>query len=290
MLAGAAGPMALAGWMAARRDVGEGLLRASDAAASDPRLLSSPAAEAFRDERGRLLAWTLGAGLFAAIIGVLADSVSSADVSEGLNRQLEKLGTGSITTASGYIAFNFLLFILVACLFASSQVAAARHEEEAERLETLLAQPLGRRAWLTGRLALATGGAVVLTLVVGTLTWCGAASQGAAVSFGEMVAAGANCLPVALLFLGLGALAFALVPRATAGISYGLVLLAFVWELFGSLLELPGWAVDLSPFHRVGLIPAESFKAGPALAMLALASLAAGVAMRLFEQRDLTGS
>jgi len=37
-------------------------------------------------------------------------------------------------------------------------------------------------------------------------------------------------------FLALGALAFALVPRAP-GIAYGLVLLAFVWELFGSLLS-----------------------------------------------------
>ena len=73
-----------------------------------------------------------------------------------------------------------------------------------------------------------------------------------------MIGAGANCLPIALLFLGLGALAFAIVPRVTTGISYGLVLVAFVWELFGSLLDLPGWTVQLSPFHHVALVPAES--------------------------------
>jgi ABC-2 type transport system permease protein len=133
-------------------------------------------------------------------------------------------------------------------------------------------------------------GAALLALVIGFLTWAGAASVGADLSLGDMLGAGANCLPIALLFLGLGALAFALVPRATSGISYGLVLAAFVWELFGSLLDLPSWAVNLSPFHQVGLVPAESFKAVAAAVMLAVAALAMLVAVRLFERRDLTPS
>jgi ABC-2 type transport system permease protein len=291
LMAGAAFALLLvAGWIAKRRDVGEGLLHTSDVSDPDPRLLTSPTAQALRDEWGRLLVWLIGAGLFAVVIGVLADSVSSADVSQGLNRQLQKLGAGSITTASGYISFSFLFFILLVCLFGVSQVAAARHEEADERLETLLAQPVGRERWLVGRLLLAVGGAAALALVIGALTWAGAASQGADVSLGDMIGAGANCLPIALLFLGLGAVAFALIPRATSALAYGLVLVAFVWELFGSLLDLPTWTLDLSPFHQVGLVPAESFKAGAAVAMVAIATLAMLAAVRLFERRDLTGA
>jgi ABC-2 type transport system permease protein len=113
---------------------------------------------------------------------------------------------------------------------------------------------------------------------------------GADISLGDMLGAGANCLPIALLFLGLGALAFALVPRATSGIAYGLVLAAFVWELFGSLLDLPSWTVDLTPFHQVALVPAESFKALAAIVMVAIAAGAMLASVRLFERRDLTGS
>jgi putative exporter of polyketide antibiotics len=72
-----------------------------------------------------------------------------------------------------------------------------------------------------------------------------------------MLGAGVNTLPPALLFLALGALAFALAPRASTVIAYGLVGLAFVWELFGALLEVPDWLLALSSFHDVGLVPAS---------------------------------
>jgi ABC-2 type transport system permease protein len=282
--------IAAAGWISMRRDVGVGLIQAPDTKEPDPSLLTSPTAQALRDERGRLAAWVIGGGVFAIVIGLLADSVSSASVSESLNQQLQKLGVNAIATPSSYIAISFLVFILLVSLFTASQIAAARHEEADQRLETLLSQRVGRGRWLAGRLALATGGAVLLALAIGALTWVGAAVAGADVSFADMLGAGANCLPIALLFLGLGALAFALLPRATSEITYGLVLAAFIWELFGSLLDLPGWTVDLTPFHQVALVPAESFKAVAAIVMLAVAALAMLVAVRLFERRDLTGA
>ncbi|HSD23337.1 MAG TPA: hypothetical protein VLB79_03335 [Solirubrobacterales bacterium] len=55
-------------------------------------------------------------------------------------------------------------------------------------------------------------------------------------------------------------------------------------------LDLPGWTIDLTPFHQVALVPAKSFKAGAAIAMLVVAALAMLASVRLFERRDLTGS
>jgi len=118
----------------------------------------------------------------------------------------------------------------------------------------------------------------------------GAESGGVAISLGKLVEAGANCLPVALLFLGLAALAYATAPRASAGIAYALVTVAFLWNLLGSLLGAPKWLVEVTPFAHVGLVPAQPFRAGAALIMLGIAAASALAATWVFERRDLTGS
>jgi len=146
-----------------------------------------------------------------------------------------------------------------------------------------------RRRWLSGRLLLAAAGIAVLSLTAGVLAWVGAASQNADVPLLSMLEAGANCLPTALLFLGLGALAFALLPRAGAGIAYGIVAAAFVWQLFGGLLGAPHWLLDVSPFQHVGLLPAQPFRGTAAVVMLALAVLASISAVWAFRARDLAG-
>ena len=200
---------------------------------------------------------------------------------------MRKLGGGSLTTPAGAIGFYFLLFVLVISLFACSQVAAARREEGDERLETLLAQPVSRRRWLAGRVALAAAGAAAVALAAGLLAWAGERSAGAGISLARMLEAGANCLPVALLFLALATLAFAVAPRAGAGIAYALVSSAFVWQLLGSLLGAPNWLVDVSPFQHVALVPAEPFRIVAALAMLGAAAAAVAIGVLVFERRDL---
>jgi polyether ionophore transport system permease protein len=104
-----------------------------------------------------------------------------------------------------------------------------------------------------------------------------------------LIAAGANCLPASLLFGALGALAFGLVPRASATVAYALVGAAFVLELVGALLDAPAWVLDLSPFHHVALVPAEPLDATAAAIMLAIAAAAALGALQAFGRRDLVG-
>jgi ABC-2 type transport system permease protein len=288
-VAAGASLLAGAGWIAWWRDVGNGLLARSDSAPPRRRLLSSPTALALREERGSFAGWMLGIGFFALIIGLISTSISSASIPVSLQRQLQKVGAVSITKPSGYIGLTFLFFVLAVSLFACAQLGAARREEADGRLETLFALPVDRPRWLVGRLVLAAVGVAVLGLTAGLLAWTGAAAQHAGVPLASMLEAGANCLPVALLFLGLSALAFALVPRAGVAISYGVVAVTFVWQLFGDLLSAPRWLLDISPFQHVGLVPAQPFRATAAAVMLALALLAGLSALWAFRQRDLVG-
>jgi ABC-2 type transport system permease protein len=276
--------------VALRRDLGTGLLPERDSARANTRLLSSPTAFTLRGERSGLIIWTASVGAFALILGVISASVSTAGIPRSLQRELEKLGSGSIATPTGYLSFVFLFFVLAVSLFACAQVGAARHEEAEERLETLLALPVGRARWLAGRLALAAVEAAVISLAAGLLAWVGAAAQSVHVSLAQMLEAGINCLPVGLLFLGVTALAYALAPRASAGIAYGLVTVAFLWQLVGSLLGAPTWLVGLTPFAHVGLVPAQAFRGAAAAVMVAIGIGAAGVAAAAFRRRDLLGA
>ncbi|HEV7173890.1 MAG TPA: hypothetical protein VGN29_00285 [Solirubrobacteraceae bacterium] len=279
-----------AGRVAITRDIGAGVLAAKDTAPPRLALLSSPTRQALRSERTSLLVWLASIGLFATVVGVISNSISSAGISRQLDQELAKLGSGSVLTPKGYLGFSFLFFVVAISLFCCSQIAAARHEEADERLETLLALPVSRRRWLGGRLVLAAGAAVLISLVAGVLAWAGAASQGVEISLATMLGAGANCLPVSVLFLGAAALAYGALPRASAGIAYGLVAVAFLWQLFGALLGAPRWLVDVTPFAHIGLVPAQAFDAVGAVSMVAIGLLACGGGLWLFSRRDLIGA
>ena len=78
-------------------------------------------------------------------------------------------------------------------------------------------------------------------------------------------------------------------PRASAGIAYGLVTVTFLWQLTGSVLGAPKWLVNLTPFAHVGLVPAQHFRAEAAVIMLGIAVSSALAATWIFQRRDLTG-
>jgi ABC-2 type transport system permease protein len=281
--------LALAWRIATVRDVGAGLLRGRDRSEPHLRLLGSPVGLALRVQRGTLIAWIGTLAAFSYILGTIAKSLSTADVSKNLQREIAKLGTGSITTPTGYLAFIFSFFAVLTCVFVCAQIAAARREESSQRLETLLAGPVGRRSWLTGRAALALVAAAALAVACGLLGWAGARTAGVHVGLGRLLEAGANMLPVTVLFLGIAALAYAVVPRWSGPFSYGLLAVSYLWELVGALTGAPRWLLDVTPFAHVGLVPAEAFRTLAALVMVAIAVLAAGAALELFRRRDLAG-
>ena len=162
-------------------------------------------------------------------------------------------------------------------------------EEADQRLELLLALPLGRARWLGGRVTLACLGTGALALVAGVLAWVGAAVENAGVSLPRLIGAGATRCPLRLL------------PRdrpsrlrraaaASAAIAYGVVVGAFLLQLFGALVGAPHWVLDLSPFAHVAPVPGAAFRPEAAAVMVAVGAIATAGAFLSFGRRDLIGS
>ena len=280
--------LALAAGLARRRDVGAGLFPRDDSA--DPRLwlLSSPTAQAVRSQATVVIAWLAATAAFLMILGVVSHSLSTADVPANAQRQIAKLGSGSIVTPTGYIAFLFLFVALAICLFGCTQISALRRDEE-QHLESVLAQPVSRSSWLAGRLILAAFAAAAIALAAGIAAWVGATAAGVHVPLPSLLEAGVNALPIAILFLGLGGLAYALVPRVAAGIMYGLVAVAFLWQLVGALIGPPQWVLDLSPFAHLALVPTEPFQPVSAAVMVTVGVLGVISSLVAFSRRDTAG-
>lgn len=273
-----------------RRDIGSGLVAAHDDAEAHVGLLRSTLGQAFRLERGSLLAWSIGVAAFGCILGVISKSVSNAGIPRSFQREIEKLGSGSILTPLGYISFLFFFFILVASLFSCAQLVGARREEADEHLETLFALPIGRSRWLGGRLFVALSGLALLALASGAFTWVGAVAVGVHVTLWTLLEAGANCLPPAVFYLGVAVLVYAVLPRLSAVISYGVVIATYLWQAVGSLLGAPHWAVELTPFAWVGLVPTEGFRLLPAIVMLLIGLGSTVLGFGFFRRRDLLGA
>lgn len=272
--------------IAARRDVARGLWPGRRTVKSHNALLGSPTQAAARDELPTLLVWLLGAGTFAVILGAFSKSIAEEAKKSDLN---SALGT-NINTASGYLALSFVLFGLVIALFAAAQVNSIHGEESSGRLETLFGLPTDRMSWLAGRLALGVTSCIALSLAVALLAWVGAAARGAGVGLGALLAAGANCIPAALLFLGIGTLLFAVVPRHSGGATIALVGVAFLWELIGAAVGAPSWVLSLSPYEHVSAVPQSAFDGNGATAMLVIGTIAAIAGGAVFVRRDIQGA
>jgi ABC-2 type transport system permease protein len=282
--------LAIAARLAARRDIGTGLLPARDRARPRLRLLSSSTAQALRAERLTLLIWATGLGGFGVVIGALSSSTGSGAISSQLRREITKLGAGSIATPAGYLGLTMLFFILAVSAFACVQLGVARHEEADGRLDTLLAGPLGRLGWLGGRVATASTIIVLLSLLSSLGAWVGSAAAGTAVPFSKMAEAGLNFFPTAFLFLAVATLSYAAAPRIASALSYSLLTLAFLWQLIGSLVRVPSWLRDATPFAHIGLIPAAPAQIVGGVTMIAAAVTLLVTAAFVFSRRDLSAA
>jgi ABC-2 type transport system permease protein len=203
--------LVVAAGLARRRDIGAGLLPRRDSADPHLWLLGSSIAQALRGQARVIIAWLAATAAFMTILGVISHSLSTADVPANVQRQIAKLGSGSIVTPTGYIAFLFFFVALAICLFVCTQISRLREDEE-QHLESVLAQPVARWRWLGGRLILTAVAAAAIALATGIAAWVGATAAGVHVPLPSLLEAGANALPVAMLFLGLGGLVYALGP------------------------------------------------------------------------------
>ncbi|WP_083259493.1 ABC transporter permease [Cellulosimicrobium cellulans] len=276
--------------LAARRDVGAGLLPPrrgrADAAAS----LRGPFALAWRQQRGSVLAWGVGIGLMAYASGTFADSVSEmVDELAATNPAILEL-FGEADMVAGFVGVMTVFLALAVGGFAVASALRVRAEETSGRAEPVLATATSRAGWLGGQLAVTALGALVLLLVAGLALGLGALSVGVSdPGLGEYVLAALAYSPAVLALVGVVWLFLGWRP-GLVGLAWVVLAWAFVVGMFGGLLDLPDAVMGLSPYWHVPQLPADQVDGTglAALSAVAVALLALGFAG--FRRRDVTSS
>jgi ABC-2 type transport system permease protein len=243
----------------------------------------------FRLTRGVLTGWTIAIICMSFILGLVAKSASSALAgSTSVKQYYARLGIHG-ASASDYLGLALLIVSALVAFAAVGQVTAIRSEESTGRLESLLVRPISRWRWLGGRVGIASAALVGFGLCTGLTSWVGASSQGANVGFVSIVQGGLNIVPPGLCLLGIGVLAFGLLPRATTSVAYGVLGWSFLIAVIGGAINLNHWLLDTSVLHQMAAAPAVNpdwISAGAMVVLGAVAALAGGIS---FSRRDLVG-
>ena len=102
--------------------------------------------------------------------------------------------------------------------------------------------------------------ALVVLLVsgagAGIFAWFGAATQHSGLRLTTLLVAGVNLVPPAIVVLGLGVLAFGMLPRTTSIVVYGVLVWSLLLVIVGGIGAINHWVLDTSVFHQMASAPA----------------------------------
>ena len=293
LVAVAAACVAVAFVLAARRDLGAGMLADRPGPSHARKWLPSPLGLAWRLHRGVLLGWVIGVTVLGFGYGAVADQVDDLiGDSDATTDIIQELGGGTGSLTDLYLA---LVMGIIGLTVAGYGIAAAmrmRHEESAGTLEAVLGTAVGRVRWVAGHVLVVAGGVLGLLALSGAAAGLayGLAVDDALHQTARFAGVGLVQAPAALVLVGLAVAAFGLFPRRARAIAWGVFALCLVLGQFGELFGLPGAVLDLSPFTHLPAAPTERVTVTPLALLCAVAVAAGAVGTAAFRRRDLVTS
>ncbi|MDF3291470.1 ABC transporter permease [Streptomyces silvisoli] len=280
--------VALAHALVARRDLDAGLLPSRPGPEGAGRRLTGVFGLAWRLQRGALCGWLSGYAVAGLVLGAITKgAVSLGNGNKSVADELNSLG-GTHNLVDSFLATMVSFLGMLAAVYAVQAVLRLRGEETGGRAEPVLAAAVGRIRWAAAQLLVAAAGSAALLAVGGLALGVG---YGAAVGdvggqLPRMAGAGLVQLPAVLFVAAVAVLILGAVPRlALAG--WTVVSLTLTLGLYGPLLRLSRWALDLSAFTHLPRVPSAPVAAAPLVWLTALAAVLTAAGLAALRRRDI---
>ncbi|HZN70637.1 MAG TPA: ABC transporter permease [Micromonosporaceae bacterium] len=287
-----AGFGALLAWLAfalaARRDVGAGIVAPRLGPAQAAPGLRSPLALAWRLHRGALLGWLASFAFFGVLVGGFAETAGKMlGENPALKEYMERVG-GTSAFSDIVIVGLFSVGALGLSGLAISAALRLRTEEASLRSEPVLATGASRLRWAGSHLAFAVLGPAVAMMLAGTIGGLvhGADTGHVARELPRVLAGALVQLPAVWLLGALTVAMFGLLPRYAAIGGWLALSFCFFLGQLGALLQLPQSIMDISPFTHVPRVPGGELAWTPLIVLTVVAAAFVAVGLAAFRRRD----
>jgi len=251
------------------------------------------------DQRLGILVWSIGIAAVGVMYAAFYPTLNSPEMIQFMEAYpkeiMDAMGITDLTSPEGYLGgttYGILGPVLILIFAASLGGRAIAGEEEAGRLDVLLAHPVTRSQVVIERaaamlVALALAG---LVLLLGMTAMAGVA-EFASIGVVNLAAASAQLVLLGLFFGALALAVGALTGRR--GLALGVVAIVGVLTYFGNNLgpsvDWLAWSQNVSPFHYYsgGEPLRNGFQVLDSLVLLAASLVLVALAVIGFERRDI---
>jgi ABC-2 type transport system permease protein len=282
--------------LAARRDLGAGVLPARGGPAEAAPGLGTPVALAWRLHRGQLFGWTVAYAAFCAATAGIAKGMP--DMAEQGGAEIEEFfrryaASPDVSLSDTFIWMVILSLAGIATLYPMLATLRLRSEETSGRAELILSTPASRVRWAVSHVVFAAIGSAT-TMAAGGLSAglvYGISTGDVGTQLPRVLSAALVLVPAVWTIGAIGMLAFGVLPR---------VAVALVWTVFmfqqlfgesvGPAIGIDYWIANaVVPMHHIPkILTGAEFTATPLLVLTALAVVLGGAGLAAFKRRDLT--
>ncbi|HET8659295.1 MAG TPA: ABC transporter permease [Micromonosporaceae bacterium] len=268
--------------LAARRDVGAGLLPTRPGPAAAAPGLNSPLGLAWRLHRSLLAGWLVGFAVLGLVFGGVAESIGDLlNDNQGLQDVFARIG-GRAALIDIYFAAIMSLIGIIAAGYAIQAALRLRTEESSLRAEPILATSVSRLRWAASHYAFSVLGPAAAMVTAGLVAGLayGISTGDAGREVPRVLGAAMVQLPAVWVLSAVAIALVGLLPRMAATGGWGALALCLMISMIGAPLQLSQWLLDVSPFTHVPRAPGADVSAAPLvwLLVVAVALTAAGLA------------
>jgi ABC-2 type transport system permease protein len=262
-------------------------------------MLRSVFGKSLWDQRRGILIWSLGVAGVGMMYAAFYPTLNSPEMIEFMEAYpkeiMDAMGITDLTSPEGYLGgttYGILGPILMIIVAASLGTRAIAGEEEAGRLDVLLAHPVSRWRIVVERAAAMLVALMLagLVLLLGMTVMAGVA-EFESIGVAKLAAASGQLVLLGLFF---GSLALAVgAVTGSRGLALGVVAMVGVLSYFGNNLgpsvDWLAWSQDVSPFryYSGGEPLRNGFQALDSLVLVGASLVLVAIAVIGFERRDI---
>lgn len=280
--------LAIANYLHAIRDLGEGLFLSRPGRKYASAFLKSPTALYIKLQRTGFIAWGIGMLLLGISYGsVLGDLDSFFEGNEMVEQILLSEGGRSITEQ--FIPIIIMIASMLATVPPIIAILKLRSEEKMNRIDHLLSRVVSRNRLMGSFLFISVLNGLVMLLLPAVGLWgAGQVIMDEPFSFGSIIGATMAYFPAMLFMIGVAVCIIGFLPRFTSIIWFYL-LYSFLVLYLGRLFQLPDWAEKITPFGYIPKLPIENVETIPLVFIAGMAVLLIFIGFLGYRRRDIEG-